>query len=405
MAGYKFNEGVNFIYNETIINTTPLVIDTYIELIGNMLVLEGDIYIRCNSIFVNVDFVRSTIYIENSSNVEFENCSFTSKSTPSIVLRQNSNSSLSISKSTFTNTNISIIANNNIIKSICDTTFKLCTTAIEIVGFLYLERINNNLLFSFKDSLFINILCNSYDFFKSLSLSSSLSQDNNNGVVMCLVNDNTLIKTTFHFVSSYYELICAIDKCTNGSTIMLKANSYYGDINIKNSITLIGENGTVFVPTYKQKNLAAFIISASMVVIKNVEIMPFEDLRFRDGIKFSSEGGDYCYFENIMICNVRRRGISIWGRGTLNTEIVNCEFRDIVNTGIFLWGKVVLRDLVFTNCYVSLVMISPTSLVIEGCSFQDVFILISVDDPHIASINLQGNEFTRVTQFVSTINK
>lgn len=393
-----FDKDINFICNRVI--AKEVVIDRKIEVIGDNLKFIGDIIVKSDVTFVNIKFINMRIYIENSASVSFESCSFINREDSSIVMMLDSNSQLSIIECSFENRNTAIVCNNNYIRQVINNKFLFCRVAIDINDFDYLVESEENLLLSYKDSVFVKVRQSKHKLSTAIKICKLLSNKNRDTVIECCSEDKQIIRTRRYYISTREELTIALKEVENGSTIILSSNTYHGDLFIDKSIEIVGQENVKFIPSIKYKNIAAFIISADFVQIKNINIEGNKELQFRDGIKFSNIGGEGCAFEKISIKDVRRRGISIWGKRTNNTVIRDSNVYNIKNSGIFVWGNVKIVSTRFYNCYIAITMLFNNRLNLEMCFFKTINKLLIIDDERRGNIVLGENYFKGIREFV-----
>ncbi|MEG2288627.1 MAG: hypothetical protein RSA29_02205 [Clostridium sp.] len=397
-----------FIHNQINNNNKDIIINKDIDLVGDDCTIVDNIFVSSHCTFHNILFKNSVVYLKKGAEVEFNNCRFEgSDKSSSIVLVKEGKSFVTINKCTFVNCKNAIKINDNYAISIEDNYFQGCGSAIEADNESFMEDASDicgNTMLSSKESIFINIDSFKGKFKEVLKLARGLTFDNNNGRVVCIKDYEVIIDTYNYYVENTRELILAIADASHGAIVYLKSNIYNGDIEINKSIMIIGDKGAVIVPNEKSKNKAAFLINASNIIIKNILITTNSNIKFRDGIVFFPLGGAECEFINIIVESTRRRGISVWGKATNYTKIVQCTFKDIVEgTAINVWRDVIIDGCRFDNCLIGILKKFDGGMNITESKFRKIGILISTKKKYLDEIVLKNNEYYWINMFFNNL--
>lgn len=125
----------------------------------------------------------------------------------------------------------------------------------------------------------------------------------------------------------------AIDHAKSGSTVYVKSGEYTEIIEIKKSLSLVGEDKeSTLINPISEKNKYAVYVGASNVFVSGFTVTNEAPGLYPQAIKIASE------YAKISECNIYDTpvGIAIW---TDNNIIENCIFRGCKDEGIALLGS------------------------------------------------------------------
>lgn len=352
---YEIDDDYFVLYkdNNILLGSENSIITNKIIIKGDCLLIGMKIKCICVENKAKVDIVRAEVgdnYNENSFGIK---------------LFENSKSKLNMYSCNICNTEIGIVIGSDcILGEITECIFNNVTIGIDLKSSGgIIENIEN-----IKDNKF-NILNNG----EAIAFSTGLNMGYGKDIALLIEpikfsrklimnNFNAIIRGYGVFedieaknydVFSDKELKYALDNCKNGSIIKLNTGKYHGNINVDKQIMIIGENAanTFIAPKYNiifDKAQYGIIINSDKVLVSNITI---EGKNFRDGIKYDSEGCDNNCFENIVIKNATRRGISIWPEHTKNTNIKDCIIANVIEgKGIYFNGTGSISGSNILNC-------------------------------------------------------
>jgi len=147
-------------------------------------------------------------------------------------------------------------------------------------------------------------------------------------------NDNSFILVDKNGNGEYTSIQEAINYATAGSTIYIKKGEYPEIIQIKKTITLIGEDkDSTLINPISEENKYSIYVGAPNIKIKNIGITNEAIGLYSQGIKISSKNTE---IDNCKIFNTPV-GIAIW---TNENKINNSVFYGCKDEGIALLGSI-----------------------------------------------------------------
>ncbi len=164
------------------------------------------------------------------------------------------------------------------------------------------------------------------------------------------ISDNVIIVSKIGGDYSYIQE--AIENAIDGSIILVKSGFYSEIIDIRKSITIIGENKfTTMINPISNENKYAIRFDASEIVIKNLSITNGASGLYSTGIRINSPNNE------IYNCNIYNNpiGIAVFSSNNL---IDNCDFWNCYDEAIALIGteisrcdnNTIINCNIFNNC-------------------------------------------------------
>lgn len=399
-------KGNSFVENKVLNTHGNILVEHEVEVVGNNFIVMDDIYISSDCSFVNVFFKGAMVFLQNNARVEFNNCRFEARnSLTSIVAQINGDIHLAFRQCEFIGFYTAVKVNNNAVDIIKDNCFKNCRVAFEIASDTYLyTNCTGNLMLSPKEYVFMNIKGHGTIEKSIIRTLQELTLKNNYGRIICYEGFVPVIDTLCCYASNPEILKSSLAQAEDGNIFFLCKGEFQGQYDIYKSIMLIGEDETIIIPTDEEEMKSAVYIEADYVTMKNIKISSSNTVRFRDGIRFSRKGGSGCLFFNIIIDNVRRRGISVWGNRTESTSISNCTFLNITEgCAVFAAGIMNMRECIVKNCRVAVNGKFSKEISISSCDFHWVDKLLLIKDSSLESINVTNNNYFRINDFLNTV--
>ena len=183
-------------------------------------------------------------------------------------------------------------------------------------------------------------------------------------------NEKQIITVDKNGEGDYTTIQEAVNNAPEGSTIYIKTGIYQENINIKKTITLIGEDKTIINPI-SEKNKYAIRIGAPEVKLNRLSITNGAPGLYTTGIYISAPNTE------IEDCNIYDTpiGIAIW---TSNNNINNCKFWNCTDEGIALLGSKnsecnnnkITNCLFYNNCDGIELQYSSNNMIL-GCEFYE----------------------------------
>lgn len=135
----------------------------------------------------------------------------------------------------------------------------------------------------------------------------------------------------------------------NEYEIIVSPGYYFESVVISNlsniTITGSGQGETIVGPdrAYDITNSGFVIDNANNIMIQNLTIDGFSNpaflgSTFRDGIRYTDNGGNHNTFRNLEIKNIDRRGISVWPEANVGTLIENNHIYNITGNVMGSWS-------------------------------------------------------------------
>ena len=162
----------------------------------------------------------------------------------------------------------------------------------------------------------------------------------------------------------------AIDHASENSEILVKKGIYNEVIQIKKTITLVGEDReSTLIKPISEKNKYAILVGAPETTIKDVTITNGAPGLYTSAIRIITDKN------NIISCNIEDTpiGISIW---TSENNIENCKFQGCNDEGIALIGaqidqcrKNIIKNCIFTECCDGIELQKSSENEITQCNF------------------------------------
>jgi uncharacterized protein YjdB len=155
----------------------------------------------------------------------------------------------------------------------------------------------------------------------------------------------------FSKLLSYNSIQSAIDSAVENDVIIVDGGTYFEEVKFINrqGLTLIGKSdgSTVIAPTrlYIVGNNGITIDNSRFITVKHITIDGYANPSlgsvptFRDGVHYLADTPNHNNtFENLIVRNVDRRGISVFPMTTTNTTIRNSLFENVTGAVMGTWN-------------------------------------------------------------------
>lgn len=420
------------LYSTQYVLSTPLIITNTRGITGGeSSKIIGQLIIHNNIIIKNVTFINNeydkTIIIKDNCRVNFKNCTFIGySSNAGIYVEPYSNCELILQSCTFSNLSSAISINeSNTLSFVKDCIFQFCKIAIDNVSdkcIIIEENITNNLIFNNKKSIFL-IFNESFYHEDYYSFCFNLCKNNNYARIKGITQLERF-DTISYYVESIDDLKMILASSPCCSTIFLKEGIYslnkesyqctndlqntsyrngqmynlFSDIIITHPVHLIGIHSPTITKKYKDNINKSYgiRIASSNVIIENLKIDGGSFIGLRDGIHFEKSGYNNIILNNIEICRISRRSISIFGNNTHNIIIKNCYFYDSKGqAAIYAVNNVSIFNCHFSNLSTGILCTPNSKLIIKDSIFENILCCFK-DCSFINIIEQKNNSFKYV---------